>query len=200
MSWLDPFNMTEQVTDTFFPNPANGAMGYLDQNPDIYHQYYDPYVNMGLNTMPSLEEQYAMLMNNPQMMQQMLGGGYEQSPGYQYQYDTAMNAGNQAAAAGGMLGTPAHTTQMMGTAQGLANQDYWNYYNQNANLYGQGLKGTQGLFNTGFDATNALASGLGSTYGNQANAAYGNMQSQNQMLASVLGAGVGGATYGWMNK
>jgi hypothetical protein len=141
--------------------------------------------------MGTLNEQYSQLLNDPASMQAMLGGSYQQSPGYQYQYDTAMNAGNSQLAAGGMLGTPGAQTQMMGTAQGLANQDYWNYYNANQNLYNSGLSGTQGMYNSGLEATNSLASGLGHMYGGQAKLASANMQTQNNMLGSLLG-GLGG--------
>jgi hypothetical protein len=190
MSWYDPFDIIGGVQDAFTPDTSE-AEAWLAKMEPMLHQYYDPYINNGQAAMGTLNDQYSMLLNDPASMQQMLGGGYEQSPGYQYQYDSAMNAGNQQLSAGGMLGTPAAQTQMMGTAQGLANQDYWNYYNQNANLYGQGLQGTQGMFDTGYNATNQMTSGLGNMYGSQANMSFGKANSFNQMLGSMLG-GAGG--------
>ena len=103
-----------------------------------------------------------------------------------------MNASNQAASAGGMLGTPSHTQQSMGVAQGLASQDYWNYYNQNASLYNQGLTGTQGQFDTGFNATNQKQGAMGNLYGSQANLAMAQGKSEQDMMASLLGAALGG--------
>jgi hypothetical protein len=154
-------------------------------------QSYQPYMDYGMRAMPTLEDTYSKLLNNPQMIQQMLGGGYQQSPGYQFQYDAAMNGANSAAAAGGLLGTQGHQNNAMGVAQGLANQDYWNYYNQNANLFNTGLRGTQGQFDTGFNATQGYAQGIGNLYGSQANLSAAMAQSQNQSLASLLGAGIG---------
>lgn len=198
MSWYDPFNsigtaggIAGDVTNSFFPNPANGASGYLTQLDPMYHQYYDPYIEYGMNAMPTLEQQYSQLLSNPASVQQMLGSGYQQSPGYQYQYDQAMNASNSAASAGGMLGTPAHQQQAMGTAQGLANQDYWKYYNQNANLYGMGLQGTQGMFDDGYDASQGLANSLGSAYKSQAALQYAGQASQNQATGNLLGGLMG---------
>lgn len=185
MSWYNPFSWGEE------DNSNEDVQRYLAQMEPMLHRYYDPYIDMGKTAMGTLDEQYAMLLNDPAALQAMLGSGYTQSPGYQYNLNQAMNAGNMAASAGGMLGTPAHNEQMMGTASGLASQDYWKYYGNNQNLFNQGLAGTQGMFNTGFDATNAMAGGLGSMYGNQANLAYGNMQSQNQMLSSLLGGATG---------
>jgi hypothetical protein len=189
MAWYNPFSWGGS------DNSMEDVQGYLSQMGPMLEEQYGPYRQAGMEALPTLQNQYAMLLQNPQAMQALLGGGYEKSPGYQFQYDEAMNAANQAAAAGGLLGTSGHQRQAAGLAQGLANQDYWNSYGANERLFGQGLAGTQGLFGTGFDATNQLASGLGSMYGNQANLAYSNMQSQNDMLASLLGAGIGAAGY-----
>jgi len=194
MAWYNPFSWGGS------DNSMEDVQGYLSQMEPMLQEQYGPYKEAGLEALPTLQNQYSMLLQNPGAIQALLGQGFEQSPGYQFQLDQAMNAANQAASAGGMLGTPAHQQQAMGAAQGLANQDYWNYLGMNQGLYGQGLAGTQGLFGTGFDAANQMASGLGNIYGNQANLAYGNMQSQNQMLGSLLGAGLGAGIYGWMNK
>lgn len=192
-SWYDPFGVTDAVSGIFEGPDISDAQAELNKMEPMLHQYLDPYINMGQAAMGTLDQQYQMLLNDPAAMQAMLGAGYTQSPGYQYQYDTAMNAGNQALSAGGMLGTPAAQTQMMGTAQGLASQDYWKYYNNNQNLYNQGLSGTQDMFNTGFNATNQMTSGLGNLYGSQANMAFNKANSFNQMLASLGGAALGAA-------
>jgi hypothetical protein len=204
MSWWDPFDavgtvggIAGDVTESFFPNPASGAMGYLDQNPDIYRQYYDPYVQAGQNAMPTLEEQYQMLLSNPDALYSMLGRGYEQSPGYQFQLDQGLNAGNQAMAAGGMLGTPAHQQQNMGYAQGLANQDYNNYMSQMLGMYGQGLAGTQGMFDTGYNASTGLAGNLAGNNLSKANLQYSGQANQNQAISGLLGS-IGGAIFGGM--
>jgi len=187
MSWYNPFSWGEEDMDD--------VHGYLDQMEPMLHEQYDPYRNAGLEAMPTLQEQYSQLLSNPAAMQAMLGQGFQESPGYQYQLQEGLNAADMASARGGMLGTNQHQTEAQKIAQGLANQDYGNYYNRNQNLFNQGLTGTQGLFDTGFDATNQLASGLGNVYGNQADLAYGNVQSQNNMFGSVLGAGLTAAGY-----
>ena len=166
-------------------------MEYIEQIEPMLRDIYNPYIQHGQNAYTGLNEQYNMLMNNPAAMQQMLGQGYQQSPGYQFQYDQAMNAANQAGAAGGMLGTNAHQQQAMGYANGLASQDYNNYVNRNQQLYGMGLQGNQGFYDTGFNASNQLAGGLGNAYGSAAQLSYANQASEDQMLGSILGAGIG---------
>ena len=174
---------------------GNDVDKYLEDARRMMNEQYSPYQQAGQRALPQLENQYAQLLNNPASMQALLGQGFQQDPGYQYQLQEAMNEGNQAASAGGMLGTPGHQKQMMGVAQGLANQGYNDYWNRNQGLFGQGLSGTQGMFNTGFDATNNYAGGMGNLYGSQANLANARYQSGQDMLGSLLGAGIGAAGY-----
>lgn len=185
--WWNPFSWGQEDEED--------AQKYLGMMEPMLNETYDPYIQYGQRAMPTLEQQMMLLTQNPAAVQQQLGGGYNQSPGYQWQYDQAMNGANQAAAAGGMLGTNAHQQQAANTATGLANQDYWNYYNQNANLYNTGLQGLGAQNTMGYNAANQKAGGLGSLYGNQANLAYANGQSNDQMFSSLLGAGIGAAGY-----
>ena len=175
------------ANDAMFPDASEEAMKYLEQNPDIYHQYYDPYIQGTQQYQGILNDEYAALLSNPASVQALLGSGYEQSPGYQYQYDTAMNAGNSQLAAGGMLGTPSAQTQMMGTAQGLANQDYWNYYGANQSLYNQGLQGSQGMYDTGYNASMGLSGNLAGNNSSKANLAYAGQANQNNAISGLIG-------------
>lgn len=179
-------------------DPYKEARQYLDKMEPMLHQYYDPYVSWGNQAMPTLEEQYAMLLQNPSALYASLGSEYQTSPGYQFQLDQALNAGNQAMAAGGMLGTPAHQQQNMGYAQGLANQDYNNYMAKMLDMYGLGLSGTQNQLGYGFNAANQMASGLGNLYGTQANLAFGGAASKNKQNSDMWGSllGVGGSIFG----
>jgi hypothetical protein len=171
------------------PFAGNEASEWLDKSADMYKQYYSPYVEAGQRSIPTLEEQYQILLNNPQAMQELLGGGYEQSPGYQYQYDSAMNGVNSAAAMGGALGTQSHQQQAGRTAQGLTNQDYWNYYDANSDLYNKGLSGTRDLYTGGLNATNSLTSGLGNVYGSQADLSSSQYESMMKALGKSLAMG-----------
>src|SRR5689334_20220257 len=113
-----------------YNNPADSAMPYLEKVPGTITPYYQPYIDQGQNSLSTLMNQYNTLINNPAAVMQMAGSGYQQSPGYQYEYDSAMNAQNSAAAAGGMLGTPYHQENAANTAADVANQDYQQYLDQ----------------------------------------------------------------------
>lgn len=159
-------------------------------------KYFGGYIEEGDVALQTLAEQYTMLLNDPAAMQAMLGAGFEESPGYQYQYEQAMNASNQANAAGGMLGTPAHTQQSMGTASGLAQQDYANYYNRNADLYQTGMKTATGINQMGYNANAAVAGGMGNYMGSTMTADYKMQAAQMDALASLLGMAGGAPTGG----
>lgn len=168
-------------------NPYDAAMGYSEELPGTITPYYQPYIDTGLRSMSTLEQQFNALLNNPAAMQQMLGQGFQQSPGYQFQYDQAMNASNNASAAGGMLGSPSHQQQSSQMATNLANQDYYNYYDNNADLYGMGLQGHGQLNQMGYGASNQLAQMLAQNLMNQAAMAAGSAQHENSMLSDLTG-------------
>jgi hypothetical protein len=173
-------------------DPNKAAMGYAEQLPGTVTPYYQPYIDTGLNAMGTLEEQFMQLINNPQAIQQMLASGFETSPGYEFSMQQGMNASNNAASAGGMLGSPAHTYNSQQTAQGIADQDFENYMNQMMGLYGTGISGMQGLNQIGYQASNSLASLLGQNLMNMAGLAGQSAQGQNSAIGSVVG-GVTGA-------
>ena len=172
-------------------DPSKGAMKYLNQIPDMAQNAYNPYIQAGQRQLPGLEDQYSQLMNDPGARMNQIGSGYQQSPGYQFAVQQALQGSGNAAAAGGMAGSPQHEQQNMTLANNLANQDY-NQYLQNAlGLYGEGLQGSQGLYNTGFNASSQLADMLASVYGSQANLKYAGGVNQNQARGGLWGNAAG---------
>lgn len=193
-------------------NPADAASPWLSQIPDALKQYLSPYINQGQQTFGELNNyinrgntagdmalgQYGALANNPAGVMNQIGGTFHQSPGYNWQVNQALGAANRAAAAGGMAGSPAEQQQIAGTANQLANQDYYNYLGHALGLYGTGLQGLQGISNTGAsigqniygsgaNAASNLADSLSSYYMSQGNLAYAGAQNQNQNDVGGLG-------------
>lgn len=191
-SWFDPANFFGMGPG--LPNPADAAMGYFDQVPGTIKPYYDPYINAGKDALGTLQGQYNTLLNDPNSLMAKLGGGFQQSPGYQFQKNEAMNAANNAAASGGMLGTPYHQQQAAGMVNNLANQDYYNFLNNSMGLYGKGLSGYEGINQTGYNASNELAGSLASNLMNQGQLAYQGQASSNEAKNAGMGnlAGVVG--------
>lgn len=170
-------------------NPANAANPYLNQIPGMLQGGYNPFIQAGLGALPNLQQQYGKLMN-PNFINNM-GKSFQQSPGYQFGINQATNAANRAAAAGGMVGSPQEQQNLAGNVTGMANQDYYNWLNHAMGAYGQGLQGEQGLYNTGFNAQNAMSQQMTDAMMSQANLAYAGQSNQNQMNQGAFGAGLG---------
>lgn len=179
-----------------YSNPADKGMDYLNKIPDTIKPYYDPYINAGKNSLSSLMGQYSSLLNNPNAIMKMLGKGYQQSPGYQFDYNQGMNATNAAAASGGMLGTPYHQQNAASMASNLADQDYQKYMQQMMQLYGFGLQGEQGINEMGFNASTGLADQLANNQTNQAGMAYAGQSNKNQANADLWNSAIKGGTAG----
>jgi hypothetical protein len=182
-----------------YTNPAQPGMEYLNQIPGAVKPYYDPYINAGKESLASLMAQYGQLVSNPGERYSQLGQGFQESPGYQFQYEQGMNAANSAAAAGGMAGTPYAQQNAATFSSQLANQDYYNYMNQVLGLYNTGLGGQSGINQMGYGASDAMANQLSSSLMNQAGMAYQGANNQNaanqagnsnllQMGGAALGA------------
>jgi len=188
MSFAD---MLERVG--FGGHHHQSPMSYLNQIPGTLKPYFQPYVSAGQQAMPNLMQQYHQLLQNPAGIMGQIGAGFQQSPGYQFQVDQALGAANRAAAAGGMLGTPAEQQGIASTVNQLANQDYYNYMDRALQQYGLGLQGLQGVGQLGFGAASGLGENLAQALMGQGNLAYADKLRRSQQKGGILGALVGGA-------
>src|ERR1700761_7078652 len=93
-------------------NPANAAQPYFNQINSELPGYYQPYTQGGQWAGQKLQDQFGNLLKNPGQFVNSVGSNYQQSPGFQFQVGQATNAANNAAAAGGMAGSPAETQQL----------------------------------------------------------------------------------------
>lgn len=174
------------VSNWAFQNPANKASSYLDQIPETLRPYFEPYIKAGQSTIPALQGQYNNLLSNPGGLYNQLSQGYQSSPGYEFAKKQGLGAIDNAAAAGGMLGSNQHQQQAGELATNLANQDFSQYINQILGLYGHGLSGTQGMFNTGYQAGSNYGEDLSQALMSRANLAYSGQQNQNQARGGLL--------------
>jgi hypothetical protein len=168
-------------------DPSDAANQYYKQIPDILKQYLGPYADRGNQVYGGLQNQYNQLMNDPGALMNKFGQGYHQSPGYQFQVNQATGAANNAASAGGMLGSPQHQQNTANMVNNLANQDYNQYLGNALNMYGRGLSGEQGIYNTGAQVSGNLGENLANSLMNQGNMAYSNAINQNQSGMGLFG-------------
>ena len=167
-------------------NPANAAMPYLNRIPGAVNPYYQPYINQGQEAGQLLGGQYNQMINNPNELYNRLGAGYQESPGSQFKLRQGLQAGTNAAAAGGMAGSPQHVQGNTQIANDIANQDYEQYLNHILGLYGQGITGEQGLQTQGYGASTGYGNILGSNLAQQGGLAFQGQAGQNQQNANML--------------
>jgi hypothetical protein len=129
-------------------SPYKGAQHTVGQIPG----YFDPYYQAGVGALPQLQQQYKQLISDPGALEAKWGEGFKESPGYKYNVEQATRAANQAAAAGGMAGSPAEQQALAHQVSGMASQDYQDYMNRLMGMYGTGLGGERGLAGMGMQA------------------------------------------------
>lgn len=174
------------------PNPADSAMPYYNRIPGEMHKYFDPYINRGNKAGNMLEGQYGSLLNDPGGMLNKMGGSYQQSPGFKFALQQALQGAQHSAAAGGMAGSPQNQQQSMELATNLANQDYNNWIQHAMGLYGRGLGGEENMYGIGAHAGMGLGTDLSSLLAQQGNLAYagqaGQNQGRSQGISNLIGA------------
>lgn len=212
--------------DALFPNPADKAEGDLEKVPGTIKPYYQPYTNAGENSLnnskarfgnlsssgaqSSLEDIFSQLSSDPNAFIQKLASGFKASPGYQWRLGQGEGAINNAAAAGGMLGTPQHQQQAGELANNLASAEFQPFMDRLMGLFNTGVTGKQNLFNTGlqgeqhladtgFAGASDLATSLAQALMNQGQLKYAGQANQNQLTGGLIGnlisafSGKGGA-------
>lgn len=214
MGWGQMFGGLGQLGSLLFgghnfpkiQDPSKSAMPFLNQIPETLRKAFEPYIQGGMNAqnqlqsqynqltggLPGIQNQLGQMMNDPAGMMKKLGEGYQQSPGLQFQLGQGTQAALNAAAAGGMAGSPQHQQQASEIAQNIANKDFQQYL-QNAmgmqgqglmgqmGLFGQGMQGLQDLQKQGFQAGTGLGENLANALMGQGNMAYGGALNQQQM-------------------
>jgi hypothetical protein len=165
-------------------NPADSANPYYSQIPEKALPYYKPYMEVGQDALRNLTTEYGRMTNNPEDLYNKFGSGYKESAGYQTRLQSALQAAQNASAAGGMLGTPQYQQQAAQIANDMSAKDYEDYLNHILGIYGGGIQGQQGIENQGYDASKAYANLLGNAISAQGQNAYAGQAGQNAAQAA----------------
>lgn len=175
-----------------YKNPVESARPYFDQMAPTLESYMNPYITAGRSTIPGLSSEYGSLVSNPGAKLNTIGAGYQESPGLKFAIQQALTAASNAAARGGMAGSPQHQQQSMELATNLANQDYNRWLQEALGLYGKGLGGEEGMYRTGFEGSRGLGEDLASILAQRANLEYEGQKGENERSAGGLGGFLGG--------
>lgn len=196
-------------------NPADVANKTIGQIPGQVQQYHQPYMDAGKGAMSDLQNQYKDLLGGD--TQNKLGANYKESPGYQFKLQQAMQQQGRAASRGGMAGTPMDQQNSMQMANDMAGADYNDYIKNQMGLYGQGLKGEEGINQMGYNANKDMSDTVGNSMSQQGAYGFMGQQGQNQadqqnksnifsglgtaaggFFGGPIGASLGGAAGGWL--
>lgn len=182
-------NLTYQNPTLGPTQSGGGSVGNPTNQPGMATQSPQDALNNYYNT-PG----YQMLFGNQAVQ------NFQQSPGYQYAVNQALLQTQQNAASKGLLESGRVMRDMTSTAQNLANQDYNNWWTNQANQYNNYQNRLQGLAggSVGADQANALGTNLANTslqtgnniaslFGNQANAGLGGIINTGAAQVNALG-------------
>lgn len=175
-----------------YNNPADEALPEIDKIGSTISPYYQPYIDAGRGMLPQLQGQYGQLTGNPGQFMNQIGSNFQKSPGFDFARQQAEQSATNAAAAGGMAGSPQHQQQVAGMVTNLANQDYNNWLSGALGMYNRGLGGMEGLNTMGFNSSNELAQSLANALLTKANLKYQGANANNQAQGGGLGSLVGG--------
>jgi len=160
-------------------NAANQAIQQTEQNYQRTSGNLSPYISAGNNALGQ--------------MQALNSGDYSSfkaSPDYQFSLSQGIQGLDRSAAARGSLYSGGHSADILGYAQGLASQNYGNYYNRLAGLAGMGQNASTNLGSIGAGKAGSIGSYLMDAGNAQATSA---IQQGNQ-TANLMGnlAGLAG--------
>ncbi len=161
-------------------NPYEAGNPYYEQIINQLPQYFEPWMGAGRQALPQLQQQFGQLINDPNGMYNRLSSGYHESPGYQWRQQQGQGAALNAAAAGGMGGTPQHQQQAAEISEHIADQDFMNYLQSILGMYGMGLQGMGGLSQQGLMGSMGLGQDISSVLARQAEAAIRGQETENK--------------------
>lgn len=121
---------------------------------------------------------------------------FHASPDYQFALKQGMDSLDSSAAARGGLFGGGHTRDLVNYGQGMAEQNYNNYYNRLQSMAGQGQTTASGLGALGAN----MATNIGNQYTNAAtarNSAYGTIANNNSQAAAGFAGALNNAYQGY---
>jgi hypothetical protein len=168
--------------------PYDKAMEQYQQWGNRAQQTQQPFLNAGTGAIGNYQ-QWLQGQKDPTNFINNLMGGYQESPYTRYLQNQAMNAGQNAASASGMLGSTPFLQQQQQNAANISQQGMDDWLSNVLGINQQYGQGQQNLMTGGQNAANALT-GLYNQMGqNMGAAAYGKQAGKNQDIWNLIGGG-----------
>lgn len=155
---------------------ANAAIAHTEQNYDRTKSDLQPYITLGGNAVGTLNA-----LNSGD------ASAFHADPGYQFAFDQGLQGLDRSAAARGSLYSGGHSADLIRYGQGMADQQYGQFYSRLMGLAGLGQNAASNLGSVGNGAAASIGGYLQNSGNAQANAAM--QQGQNwSNLAGDLGS------------
>lgn len=152
---------------------------------DQFQQNISPYLGAGTNALAQLQA-----LNSGD------ASSFKLSPDYQFAFDQGLQGVDRSAAARGALRSGGTDADRIAFGQGLATQNYNNFYNRIANLAAMGQASAVGAGAAGQQSANAIAGLYGQQGQAGANGAINSANAINNGLAG-LGGAIGQIASNW---
>lgn len=156
---------------------ANGAIAASQENYDKTAANLNPYISAGTSALGQMNALNAGDFSS-----------FKASPDYQFAMDQGLQGLDRSAAARGSLFSGGHSADIMGYAQGLASQQYGNYYNRIAGLAQSGQNAASNLGSVGTNNAAAIGANLTNAGNATANGAQNQANNTSQFANTVSGA------------
>jgi len=165
-----------------YQDPGKAASQYTNQVPGETQKFNQPYIDRGQSYMDAMDPSVRQGISDPGQFQNDINQNYTQSKGYQFSLDEQLGAAENAAAAGGMAGSPMHQQQNMQLANNIAQQDFNTWADRNANLYGMNMNSANQGIDRAQNASNRQSDAVSTSLNQNAGYSSDNAQRHNMMV------------------
>jgi hypothetical protein len=148
------------------------ANQYFNNISGVGRQYYDPYIQPGINAANRADTEYGRLLDDPSGLINAIMESYKPSEGYKFKEKHLRQGAGNTAAAGGFAGTQYDVGNQSDMVNALLSDDMQQYLTNVLGVHGTGLAGKENVATRGFNASTGLADYLAGNMGNQAGLAF----------------------------
>ena len=156
---------------------------------DINQANQAPWLNTGKSALAMLGGMYGLNADGSNSGAKPDYSAFYNSPDYQFALQQGQQAQDRSAAARGSLYSGQHTADSIQFGQGLASQQFGNYYNRLAGLAGVGQSAANQLGAAGQNMANNIGQANMWNAGNQMNSIYDKANANSNMWNQVAGVG-----------
>lgn len=169
--------------------PYGAAMDQYNQWTNKAENAQNPFLKGGQNAVPQYQD-WLSGQKDPSGFINNLMGQYQQSPWAKYQTQQAMRAGQNAASAGGLMGSTPMMQQMQQNAAGISSEDMQKWMQNVLGINTQYGQGQKDMMNIGQNSANSLTNLYGDMGKSAADAAYGQTAGKQNDLWNTIGSGM----------